>query len=261
MTDLADRISRGAVAALDLAPFDDRFTKLSRLVLTGGASRFIAAVNPDEPLDYLVPVGLPHERIEYGALTVQRSQLGLVWRDAAAQDHTRVVQLDPANPARYSTLELGGESWTRFDLTSGEDAFAFLVPPVSSPKLTRTLVTVLQATPESTEAPPPPAASPAPTPRPDPGSPAAPPMPLFRDEAPTAAPPASPAPATQPPEPVPASPAPKVQVSPPPPSSPTSLPAETVPTPEPSLTLRGFFIGLLASLAVGAVVIIVTLLI
>ena len=30
MPDLADRISRGAVAALDLAPFDDRFSKLSR---------------------------------------------------------------------------------------------------------------------------------------------------------------------------------------------------------------------------------------
>ena len=33
MSDLADRISRAAVAALDLAPFDDRFSRLSRQVL------------------------------------------------------------------------------------------------------------------------------------------------------------------------------------------------------------------------------------
>ena len=38
MSDLADRISRAAVAALDLAPFDDRFGRLSRQVLAGGAS-------------------------------------------------------------------------------------------------------------------------------------------------------------------------------------------------------------------------------
>lgn len=143
MPDLADRISRGAVAALDLAPFDDRFARLSRQVLAGGASRFSRVVADDEPVQYVVPVGLPHERIDYGALVIQTTRAGVVWRDAGGVDHHRVADLG-GQDAHFSGLTLGGEQWVRFDI--GDD-FTVLVPPVSSPELRRTVARLLDARP------------------------------------------------------------------------------------------------------------------
>lgn len=175
MLDLADRISRAAVAALDLAPFDDRFARLSRQVLAGGASRFEKVISADEPIDLVVPVGLPHERLDYGALVVQQSQVGLLWRDAFGFDHARTATLRPG--ASYSAVDLGGETWTRFDLPADDGRLTFLIPPVSSTLLRTTLARSFRATPGAaaplvTPAPDP---EPAPVVMPDPPQPPAPP--------------------------------------------------------------------------------------
>lgn len=164
MPDLADRISRGAVAALDLAPFDDRFSKLSRRVLAGGASRFSRMVADDEPVEFVIPVGLPHERIDYGALVLQHSRAGVVWRDAAGVDHHRGVSIDPDARGTFSALTLGGEQWLRFDLPDAAGPLTFLVPPVSSPLLRSTLIQVLGARPGAPAA----EATPMPEPEPEP---------------------------------------------------------------------------------------------
>lgn len=147
MPDLADLISRAAVAALDLAPFDDRFGRLSRQVLAGGASRFARVVDPNLPVRYVIPVGVTGERIEYGALVLQPGRAGLLWRDASGTDHARTVALDAAAPGRYDELTLGGEPWQRFEVGEGEDRLGFLVPPVSSPRLRSTLIDHLNAQP------------------------------------------------------------------------------------------------------------------
>ena len=76
MPDLADRISRAAVAALDLAPFDDRYGRLSRQVLAGGASRFQRVTADDQAVHFVIPVGLAGQRIDYGALVLQDRQAG-----------------------------------------------------------------------------------------------------------------------------------------------------------------------------------------
>ncbi|MFV0452088.1 MAG: hypothetical protein ACK5LS_07565 [Propioniciclava sp.] len=176
MVDLADWISRGAVAALDLAPRDDRFAKLSRLVLTGGASRFGPAVNPDEPVQYVIPVALPHTKIEYGALLVQTTQLGIVWREANVRDRAHVVPLDQGLAPRYAPLTLAGEEWTRFDLVPDDPEAAFLLPPLSSPLLKITLISLLGARAlgdpgPAFPAPATPASPPTPIPTPAPASP------------------------------------------------------------------------------------------
>lgn len=178
MPDLADRISRAAVAALDLAPFDDRFAQLSRQVLTGGASRFSKIVDERQAVSYVIPVGVAGERIDYGALVLQPDLAGLLWRDAAGVDHHASVSITPSTPATYSTVSLGGESWTRFSV-GGASRLTFLVPPVKSRALLPTLVDFFGAT-----------SGPAPaTVLPEP----APPTPLVRfPDAPVAAPPAPP---------------------------------------------------------------------
>lgn len=147
MPDLADRISRGTVAALDLAPFDDRFSRLSRQVLAGGASRFSRVVRDDEPIHFVIPVGLAHDQIDYGALVLQGSQAGVVWRDAAGMDHTKVVPLGSDTATGFSSLTLGGEQWMRFDISGAGEVLSFLVPPVSSPLLRSTLIDHLRARP------------------------------------------------------------------------------------------------------------------
>lgn len=168
MPDLADRISRGAVAALDLAPFDNRFSKLSRQVLAGGASRFARVVTDDEPVQFVVPVGLPHDRIEYGALVLQSTRVGVIWRDAAGADRHRTATLD--SPATFSSVTLGGEEWMRFDVPDADAPLTFLVPPVSSPLLRSTLIQLLHARPgtPAVRAIPEPEPEPAPFRMPDP---------------------------------------------------------------------------------------------
>lgn len=139
MPDLADRISRAAVAALDLAPFDDRFAQLSRQVLTGGASRFSKIVDERQAVSYVIPVGVAGQRIDYGALVLQPDLAGLLWRDPSGVDHHASVSVTPSTPATYSTVSLGGESWTRFSV-GGASRLTFLVPPVKSRALLPTLV-------------------------------------------------------------------------------------------------------------------------
>lgn len=145
MADLADRISRAAVAGLDLAPFDDRFASLSRQVLAGGASRFGRVVSPDQPVHFVLPVGLPLDRIHYGALVVQNDQVGVLWRDPSGVDHSQVVPLGAGTTSENSAVELGGERWHRFDLSGPGSPLTFLVPPVNSARLRSTLVTLLGA--------------------------------------------------------------------------------------------------------------------
>lgn len=146
MPDLADRISRAAVAALDLAPFDDRFGRLSRQVLAGGATRFQRVTADDQAVHFVIPVGLAGQRIDYGALVLQDRQAGILWRDAMGLDHSVVVPREDA-AATFSSLTLGGERWMRFDVEGPGERMAFLVPPVSDPLLARTLVDFFQARP------------------------------------------------------------------------------------------------------------------
>ncbi|QIK73357.1 hypothetical protein G7070_15160 [Propioniciclava coleopterorum] len=145
MPDLADRISRAAVAALDLAPFDDRFASLSRQVLTGGASRFGRVVDERQAISYVIPVGVAGERIDYGALVLQPEAAGLLWRDAHGADHHASVSVTPTTPATYSTVSLGGEPWVRFSIGSAS-RLTFLVPPVKSRALLPTLIDHFGAT-------------------------------------------------------------------------------------------------------------------
>lgn len=161
MSDLADRISRAAVAALDLAPFDDRFSRLSRQVLAGGASRFGRVVADDQAIHFVIPVGLAGERIEYGALVLQDRQAGVLWRDAAGMDHSSVVHRNGDTHSTFSSLTLGGEQWMRFDVESAGEHLTFLVPPVNSPLLRSTLIDFFRARPGSFSAP-------TPLPEPDP---------------------------------------------------------------------------------------------
>ena len=161
MSDLADRISRAAVAALDLAPFDDRFSRLSRQVLAGGASRFGRVVADDQAVHFVIPVGLAGERIDYGALVLQDRQAGILWRDAAGMDHGSVVRRTVDTHSSFSSLTLGGEQWMRFDVESAGEHLTFLVPPVNSPLLRSTLIDFFRARPGSFSAP-------TPLPEPDP---------------------------------------------------------------------------------------------
>ena len=146
MSDLADRISRAAVAALDLAPFDDRYGRLSRQVLAGGASRFARVTTDDQAIHYVIPVGLAGDRIDYGALVLQDRQAGIVWRDSAGVDHWLTVPRGQATTS-FASLTLGGEQWMRFDVDSPAQHLAFLVPPVNSPLLRSTLIDYFRARP------------------------------------------------------------------------------------------------------------------
>lgn len=313
MADLADRISRAAVAALDLAPLDDRFSKLSRIVLTGGASRFLPVVDPREPIRYVVPVGLPHDRIEYGAVVVQESRVGIVWRDAASRDRSRIVRLDSTDTAQYSSVQLGGEPWTRFELRPDDPETTFLVPPLTSDALTGTLVEILHAV--ATQSSTPAAASPQvdatatqvldtapgapPEPPPTPEAAATQVISPVPSPATPAQTPQEPSPSTQPPvapvldatQPIPtvedataasstaataAQPeafavfrdqAPESQAAAPPtqprtaprPSAPAPVSPPVAPERASSDTVRGFWMGLLATVAIGAAVIAVSL--
>ncbi|MFT3875101.1 MAG: hypothetical protein QM708_01535 [Propioniciclava sp.] len=147
MSDLADRISRAAVAALDLAPFDDRYGRLSRQVLAGGASRFKQVITDDQAVHYVIPVGLVGERVAYGALVLQERQAGVLWRDADGLDHTALVPRDETLSARYAPVLLGAEEWMRFDVTAASARLAFLAPPVTGPLLDRALIDFFRAEP------------------------------------------------------------------------------------------------------------------
>ena len=142
--DLADIISRGAMTALDLAPDDRRLAELSRQVLHGGASRFARVVTPGERIDLVVPVGIPEATVSFGALTMQPSRVGLVWRDAAGVERTASVALGDTTRSSSTPVALGHEQWTRFDVTDGRTACAFLLPP-TDPRLRSALAGRLTA--------------------------------------------------------------------------------------------------------------------
>lgn len=143
--DLAQRISNGAVAALDLVPLDERFDELSRRVLQGGATRFAAVVNPAEDIDYVIPVGVPQATVNFGALVVQASRVGLLWREGADERHL-LVALDEDTSATWTPAVLGGEVWTRFDLDDHHTRLSVLTPPTGSSLLRDTLIQRFHAT-------------------------------------------------------------------------------------------------------------------
>lgn len=159
MPDLADRISRAAVAALDLAPFDDRYGRLSRQVLAGGASRFGRVIADGQAVHFVIPVGLAGEQIQYGALVLQDRQAGVLWRDAQGIDHGQVVPRSAATRTTHVPVILGGQEWVRFDVDTDGDHLAFLAPPVSGSLLRTTLVDFFSSSPAAVL---PAAAAPAP---------------------------------------------------------------------------------------------------
>ena len=75
--DLASRISDGSIAVLELLPGDDRFADLSNYVLRGGASRFAPVVKYDEPIRYVLPVGVPGSKLDFGTLILQRTRCAM----------------------------------------------------------------------------------------------------------------------------------------------------------------------------------------
>nr|NLI51179.1 hypothetical protein [Propionibacterium sp.] len=149
--DLAARISEGAVAVLDLVPGEQRFHDLSRFVLRGGASRFAAVVLDDEPVRYVLPVGVPGRKLDYGTLLIQRSRCALVWRtDPARPYHAKIAALGPDTTVSQSPVTIRGEVWGRFDLRSPDGpTMTFLVPPVAATALPRMLHRVLVEEPRS----------------------------------------------------------------------------------------------------------------
>ena len=196
--DLADRISDGSIAVLDLVPGEQRFHELSRFVLRGGASRFAAAVLEDEPVRYVLPVGVPGRKLDYGTLLIQRTRCALVWRtDPARPYHAKIAELGPDTTVSQSPVAIRGEVWGRFDLQQGgTPAMTFLVPPVAATALPRMLHRVLVDEPRSRlayiEAPPLPlevtegAAEPVPAPV-EPDAPTE-PLPATIPDAPTTSP-------------------------------------------------------------------------
>lgn len=145
MTDLADQISSAAFAALALARHDDRLERLSGIVLQGGAYRFYPVVRPGVPLDLVVPVGVPSDRVDYGALVLQAGSAGLVWRDSVGTTRTSSVTLDGHSRAWWAPLTLGGEQWVRIDVSDELAGFAVLLPPMATTDLRMELVRRLRA--------------------------------------------------------------------------------------------------------------------
>ena len=127
MPDLAARLSDGAIAALEDASSDRRVSDLSRLVLRGGASRFASVVDDNEPIHYVVPVRLAGTT-SWGALVLQNTRAGLVWRDSHEQTHARHVLLTPTTEVTHRPVRLDSETWAAFRVDDGESSFDVLVP-------------------------------------------------------------------------------------------------------------------------------------
>lgn len=242
MTDLADQISSAAFAALGLARHDERLERLSGIVLQGGAHRFYPVVRPGSPIDLVVPVGVPTERVDYGALVLQPGSAGLVWRDVVGTTRTAVVTLDGNSRAWWEPLTLGGEQWVRFDVSDHLGGFSVLLPPMATTDLRMELVRRLRAhhRPSGDRLPPPVVApEPLPTPPPAVVFPTWTPAPESDEETlrqsritATTTPPVSFAPAGP---------------------VPWNVPVQA-PAPQPagmSATTQGFIIGLFATLVVG----------
>ncbi|WP_147675103.1 hypothetical protein [Nigerium massiliense] len=148
--DLADRISEGAVAVLELVPGEKRFVDLTRHVLRGGAERFRPVLLPDEPVRYLVPVGVPGKKLDFGTLLVQRSRVSLVWRtDPARPYHAVICTLSDRTTVSQTAVVVRGETWGRFDMRDDTASMTFLVPPVATPGLPRALHEALIDEPDS----------------------------------------------------------------------------------------------------------------
>lgn len=151
MPDLANRISEGAVSVLELVAHDKRFAELSTTVLRGGAERFRAVVVDDEPIRYVLPVGVPDERLDFGTLLVQATRVSLVWRPEQIRPYRAVVcALGPGTEVSQTAVPVRGETWGRFDLRDGSASMTFLVPPVSTPDLPAALHAALISDPGST---------------------------------------------------------------------------------------------------------------
>lgn len=151
--DLASRISDGAVAVLELVPGEQRFADLSNYVLRGGASRFAPVVLDDEHLRYVLPVGIPGAKLDYGTLLIQKSRCALVWRSEPSRPyHALITELGPETTVAQTPVTVRGEVWGRFDLRRpGLPDMTFLVPPVASTALPRMLHRVLIDEPGSSQ--------------------------------------------------------------------------------------------------------------
>jgi hypothetical protein len=148
--DLADRISDGVVAVLELVPGEQRFADLSRFVMKGGASRFHPVILDEEPIRYVLPVGVPGRKLDFGALLIQATRCALVWRtDPSRPFHALVMTLGPATTVAQSAVTVRSETWGRFDLRDPQGSMTFLVPPVASPALPRALHRALVVEPHS----------------------------------------------------------------------------------------------------------------
>lgn len=213
--DLASRISDGSIAVLELLPGEARFADLSNYVLRGGASRFAPVIVDDEPVRYVLPVGVPGAQLDFGTLILQRSRCAVVWKpDPMRPYRALIMELGPQTTVSQSVVTVRGEAWGRFDLRrDGSPDLTFLVPPVASAALPRMLRRVLvdeprsraqrldvqPLRPEVTDPPAPPAKAAAPAARPaaaDVAPPAARPEPT---SAPTTAATGSASPAARPP--------------------------------------------------------------
>lgn len=151
--DLASRIGDAQVAVLELVPGEQRFADLSNFVLRGGASRFSPVVLDNERVRYVLPVGIPGEKLHYGTLLLQNSRCALVWRTEPYRPyHALIMELGPATTIAQSPATIRGEVWGRFDLhRAGVPDMTFLVPPVATPALPRMLFRVLVDEPGSTQ--------------------------------------------------------------------------------------------------------------
>lgn len=149
--DLASRISDGSIAVLELLPGDDRFADLSNYVLRGGASRFAPVVKYDEPIRYVLPVGVPGSKLDFGTLILQRTRCAMVWKSDPLRPYRAVVmELGPRTTVSQSAATIRGEAWGRFDLRrEGTPDLTFLVPPVASTALPQMLRRVLVDEPRS----------------------------------------------------------------------------------------------------------------
>lgn len=158
MADLATELSYGAVAGLSLAPDDPRFAALLREALGGGASRFAAVVDANQPIRYVIPVRVQDESDALGSLVVQQDQLALVWRSPNGLSGSVRSQLDQYTRIFESWGEVKGEPWVRFRVKDAAKTWTFLVPPALGgllvPTLRSNLLTWLRPEPTKTPRPP-----------------------------------------------------------------------------------------------------------
>ncbi len=132
--DLASVISRASLATLELADYDQGLDDLSREALRGGANRFTPVI-ANETVRYVAPVRVPDRVPSVGALVIQESRIGLVWRvgkDGPTQTWWAPLEGTTQVVCRPEwTMETG--SGTRFEVTHDGHTSSFLLPSCRGP--------------------------------------------------------------------------------------------------------------------------------